>query len=242
MSGVPCRLRRRHVKRRITEKDIYDFRWIAGAQFAPDGSRGGLHARQGGGEARQLRHGAVDGPAAGGARGKITAGPRDSDALVPDGKTVAFVRAGERPQIWLLPMEGGEARQLTDIPRRVGLRVVAERPLDRVHVDHARFGHRQEERRGGAERRPRDHQGRLPEQWLRVRRAGPAELHLGGRRARGGRRSPKGAPVDDRRVQRGDIVWSKDGSKITSRRTALRSCTTGADNDVYAVNASGGEP
>src|SRR6478672_3763189 len=97
-------------KRRITEKDIYDFQWIAGAQIAPDGSRVVYtHVKV------APKHDTYESalwmaPAAGGAPRQISAGPRDSEARwSPDGKTIAFIRAGEKPQIWLLPMEGGEA-------------------------------------------------------------------------------------------------------------------------------------
>jgi dipeptidyl aminopeptidase/acylaminoacyl peptidase len=52
---------------------------------------------------------------------RLTAGPRDAaPRWSPDSSTLAFLRApGEkdRPQIHLLPMNGGEARKLTDVPR-----------------------------------------------------------------------------------------------------------------------------
>jgi dipeptidyl aminopeptidase/acylaminoacyl peptidase len=44
-----------------------------------------------------------------------------SVAISPDGSTVAFTSSRtEKPQLWLLPLDGGEARQLTDLPQGVG--------------------------------------------------------------------------------------------------------------------------
>ncbi|MBB4682956.1 S9 family peptidase [Amycolatopsis jiangsuensis] len=52
-----------------------------------------------------------------------TYGPRDSaPAISPDGRWVAFLRAGEgtgaegSPQVYVMPAEGGEARKLTSFP------------------------------------------------------------------------------------------------------------------------------
>ena len=53
----------------------------------------------------------------------LTAGPRDGSPIwSPDGSQLAFLRAADPespPQIWLLPLSGGEARQLTDLPYAV---------------------------------------------------------------------------------------------------------------------------
>ena len=60
-------------------------------------------------------------PTSGGPSRQLTAGPRDANPRwSPDGKTLAFIRSPERdgrpqpPQIFLLSLEGGEARALTD--------------------------------------------------------------------------------------------------------------------------------
>jgi len=56
-------------------------------------------------------------PAAGGAAMQLTRSGKDSSpAISPDGKTIAFISGrGGSAQIYLLSMEGGEARQLTKI-------------------------------------------------------------------------------------------------------------------------------
>src|ERR1041385_2540214 len=103
-------------KRPISETDIYAFQWIANAQISPDGSRVVYtHVKV------TPKHDNYDTdlwivPAAGGPARQLTGGPHDSDAhWSPDGRTIAFTRATEKdgkptPQIWLLPMDGGEAR------------------------------------------------------------------------------------------------------------------------------------
>ncbi len=68
-------------------------------------------------------------PFAGGEARRLTAGDSDgSPSWSPDGSALAFLRpgsaeagarAGAGRQIWLLPMAGGEARRLTDLPHSV---------------------------------------------------------------------------------------------------------------------------
>jgi dipeptidyl aminopeptidase/acylaminoacyl peptidase len=114
-------------KRNITERDLFNFVWIADPQVAPDGSRVAfvrvtVNQRKDGydtaiwmvststGESRQL-----------------TAGPRDgAPRWSPDGKFICFVRAPETngrvepPQLFMMSMEGGEAWQFTSLPRGAG--------------------------------------------------------------------------------------------------------------------------
>jgi dipeptidyl aminopeptidase/acylaminoacyl peptidase len=60
--------------------------------------------------------------AASGRPRRLTHGSADSaPAWSPDGAHVAFLRGGARPaQVWLLPAEGGEAEQVTDLPLGAG--------------------------------------------------------------------------------------------------------------------------
>ncbi len=113
-------------KRPITETDLYAFRWIASPQISPDGNKiaytlATVNAKHDGYETAIWIM-----PSNGGSARQITSGPHDSGPRwSPDGGMLAFLRAPdqkdqkERPpsQIYLLSMEGGEARPLTDIPK-----------------------------------------------------------------------------------------------------------------------------
>src|SRR5258708_21318206 len=111
-------------KRNITETDIYAFQWIAGAQISPDGSQVvythvKVTSKHDGYETALWIIPATGGPAQPRQR-QLTSGTFDADPRwSPDGKWITFVPtvAPRRQQIYLLSMEGGEARALTDIPR-----------------------------------------------------------------------------------------------------------------------------
>lgn len=60
----------------------------------------------------------------GGSPRRLTVGPSDTAPVFsPDGKQIAFLRSGEGkpPQVHLLPVNGGEPRQLTDLPLGAGI-------------------------------------------------------------------------------------------------------------------------
>jgi dipeptidyl aminopeptidase/acylaminoacyl peptidase len=113
-------------RRSIKETDIYAFQWIADPQVSPDG-RTVLFTRV----TVNSKHDGYDTaiwtvPSTGGSARQLTAGPRDaSPRWSPDGMRVAFTRGAESPagarplpgQIYVLRMDGGEARQLTDLPK-----------------------------------------------------------------------------------------------------------------------------
>jgi dipeptidyl aminopeptidase/acylaminoacyl peptidase len=117
-------------KRPITETDLYAFRWIAAPQISPDGAKivytlVTVNAKHDNYETSLWII-----PATGGAARPLTSGTHDSSARwSPDGRTLAFLRVPEQKdkdgkpqpaQIYLLSMEGGEARPLTDLPKGAG--------------------------------------------------------------------------------------------------------------------------
>lgn len=114
-------------KRSVTEKDLFNFVWIADPQVSPDGSRVAF--------VRVTVNDKKDGydtaiwtviPATGETR-QLTNGTRDSSPRwSPDGRYLVFVRSPERdgrpepPQLFMLSMSGGESFQFTSLPRGAG--------------------------------------------------------------------------------------------------------------------------
>jgi dipeptidyl aminopeptidase/acylaminoacyl peptidase len=111
-------------KRPIAETDLYKFTWIADPEISPDGSTVAFVQVTVNEKDNKYEHALYSVPAAGAsAPRRITGGTRDtSPRWSPDGKWIAFVRPDEKdtPQIFLLPMGGGEARLLTSLPKGAG--------------------------------------------------------------------------------------------------------------------------
>ncbi|MGH9970977.1 MAG: S9 family peptidase [Pyrinomonadaceae bacterium] len=114
-------------KRSITERDLFDFVWVADPQISPDGARVAF--------VRVTVNEKKDGyntsiwtvsPASGDAN-QLTAGTRDSSPRwSPDGKFLVFVRVTEKdgrpdlPQLFMLSLAGGDSFQVTRVPRGAG--------------------------------------------------------------------------------------------------------------------------
>jgi dipeptidyl aminopeptidase/acylaminoacyl peptidase len=116
-----------NAKRPITQNDLYAFQWAGSPQISPDGSKIVYTLVKVTAKRDNYETALWMTPASGGPARQLTSGPHDSGALwSPDGKLLAFLRATEKdgkpepPQIYLLSMEGGEARPLTEIPKGAG--------------------------------------------------------------------------------------------------------------------------
>jgi dipeptidyl aminopeptidase/acylaminoacyl peptidase len=114
-------------KRNITEKDLFNFVWAGDPQISPNGSRVAF-VRVTVSEKKDGYNTAIwsVSPATGESH-QLTAGPRDSTPRwSPDGKFLVFVRVTEKdgrpdaPQLFMLPMSGGDSFQFTTLVRGAG--------------------------------------------------------------------------------------------------------------------------
>ena len=114
-------------KRSVTEKDLFDFVWVANPELSPDGTRVAF-TRVSVDEKRTGYEASIWTAAANGneapvrmTNGKHDAQPRWS----PDGKYLVLVRGGDKdetgkpkpPQLAMLSLAGGEARTITQLPK-----------------------------------------------------------------------------------------------------------------------------
>jgi len=111
-------------QRPVTEKDLFHFQWIGAPQLSPDGSQVAF-VRVVVDEKRSDYEASIWSVSVStGELHKLTSGKHDtSPRWSPDGKFLAFLRTTEKdekpqpPQIFILPMSGGEAWQLTRLPK-----------------------------------------------------------------------------------------------------------------------------
>ena len=116
--------------RPLASDDLYAMRLASDAQVSPDGTHIAFVRTEMVRDSYEYHHTIWLVPAGGGEARQFTAGPNDqAPRWSPDGRTLAFLRgpAGEvkpaneeernkgkgRAQIWVMPTDGGEARQLT---------------------------------------------------------------------------------------------------------------------------------
>ncbi len=123
LAGLVCVSGLAAQQRAITDSDLFTFRWVASPQLAPDGRRAAyvlvtVNAKHDGYETG-LWLVATDGLSP---PRRITSGPHDgAPRWSPDGATLAFLRPTDgHTQLYLLSLAGGEAQQLTDLPKSAG--------------------------------------------------------------------------------------------------------------------------
>jgi dipeptidyl aminopeptidase/acylaminoacyl peptidase len=231
-------------KRLITDVDLYNFQWIANPQISPDGSRVIYTLVKTTPKHDNYETALWMIPSAGGPARQITSGTHDSLARwSPDGKTVAFVRSAERQtaQIYLLSMDGGEARPLTDMPKGAGEPVWS--PDGRSIAFSSTTLPKDFEKKPGAEETD-------------VRVITGARYRMNGAGYMDSERTnhiwvvevpktpgtaQKARQVTSGEFSEGDITWSRDSSRIYFVSNRVKeSDFEPSDSDLYVVNASGG--
>src|SRR6266705_1248710 len=126
------------MSRSVTIEDLYQFKSLSRPRISPDGQRVAFVATTIDERKHEYRTSIWVAPTAGGEPRRFTGGKANahSPCWSPDGRWLAFVseREGEptskdaleqkkqgkgKPQIWLIPGDGGEAHQLTFMPHGV---------------------------------------------------------------------------------------------------------------------------
>lgn len=122
-------------KRAITIEDLYEITFLSSPRISPDGQRVAYVVTKVDARKHAYRSSIWAVPSTGGPNTRLTAAPANATApsWSPDGRWLAFIseREGEakqapaveqkklgkdKPQIWLLPTDGGEAHQMTFLP------------------------------------------------------------------------------------------------------------------------------
>ena len=235
----------------ITEKDLFSFRWIADPQLSPDGSQIAF-VRVTVDEKKDRYDTSIwSVPARGGDPRELTAGPSDSaPRWSPDGQSLAFLRSVEKDakpqpaQIYILPLNGGEARAVTSLSRAIDS--IAWSPSGRTIAFTARTKPEDVEEKKKSEEHVSD--VRVINQAV-YRSNGPG--YLDPTRAvhiwtldvpQGSAEAAKPKQLTSGDFSEDDPVWSPDGSRIyfTSNRV-YEAYYDRRDTNLYAIPASGGE-
>jgi dipeptidyl aminopeptidase/acylaminoacyl peptidase len=253
-------------KRVITEKDLFNFLWIASPQVSPDGARVAFTRvnvdEKRTGYETSIWMVSTDGK---GSPVRITSGKHDAQPRwSPDGKQIAFVRGGEKDdagkpkpgQLALLSLSGGEARIITDLPKGAsspvwspdGQRIAFMSDTSKEDIDKAQ--HKKETAKSGAKGED-EHESDIHIISRAVYRSNDEGYldfkhhdHIWVIQAPASSEDvPKPAQLTSGDYDEGEVVWSRDSSKIyfLTRRIDEPYYET-PTTDIYSVSATGGTP
>ncbi len=108
----------------IAASDVYGYRYVSDPQLSPDGARVAYVLTHIDREEDEYRSAVYVVPSDGSSEPRrYTYGPKKDTAprWSPDGTQLLFVSdRGEKPQIYVMPADGGEARKVTSVPNGAG--------------------------------------------------------------------------------------------------------------------------
>jgi dipeptidyl aminopeptidase/acylaminoacyl peptidase len=251
-------------KRFITENDLLKFTWIADPQVSPDGATV-VFVRVTVNEKENRYDSSLFSVPTSGLETprQLTSSVRDtSPRWSPDGKRLAFVRSTTKPsgdgdaagkpqpqpgQIYLLAMDGGEARRLTDLPHGAGTptwspdgtAIAFTAPVD------DKKGPEGQERREGP-----DQKSDVRVITRAVYRANGNPTYVESERhahifivaaSPNGTDTPQPKQITSGEFDERDIAWARDGSTIYFTSNRVSEAYYEADDlDLYSVPAAGG--
>src|SRR5437660_1376730 len=213
--------------RTITIEDLYQIKFVSKPRISTDGQRVAFVVTTIDGDKHKYHSSVWVAPAAGGEARRFTTGPANADSPVwsPDGRWLAFVseREGEasgkdqkeqkkqeksKGQIWVMPTDGGEARQLTFMEHGAGAPVWS--PDSKSMLFSAQVGSTDEE---GEDGKPLPKARVIDRLWYRIDGVGfiyERRAHLFLVEATGG----KPQQLTDGDWDDSDAAWSPDGTQI----------------------------
>ncbi len=246
-------------RRPITETDLFRFVWVADPRISPDGSqvvfvRVTVDAKKEGYDTAIWMV-----PADGSEHARpFTSGPRDSTPRwSPDGKTIAFLRAGmkdgkrEPAQVHLIGARGGEARAISDVPQGAGAPAwspdgtsiaftcaASARDLEKARRKKAGEREKEDERESDVRVITRSVYRSDGRGYLDSTR--PDHVWVLGVPAEGPAAEPR--QLTSGEFGEGNLAWSPDGTRVffTTDRTKDASYAP-PDTDLYSVAREGGE-
>ncbi len=245
------------MSRGITAEDLYRWNWVSDPQISPDGKRIAYVVKTVDQDAGEYRHAIWVVPADGqiGDARRFTFGPKNDHTprWSPDGKWLAFVSDREGPagkdakeekaqgrgksQIWLVPTDGGEARQLTFLKHGAGQPVWS--PDSRQIVFSSKTGGDDEDEDEGKKKMPKArHIDRLHYRLDGVGWTYEQRTHLFLIDAEGGEpRQLTDGDWDDRHA-----AWSPDGQSIAFASDRTEDRWEVPAGDIWVLPLAGGEP
>ena len=222
----------------ITPELVYELVSVGSPSLSPDGGRLAFVRSQVDRESMETRSQVMVLDMASGKSAPFTGGKSDtSPRFSPDGRHLAFVRPDDdgKPQIWIMPTDGGEARKLTDVsggitdiawsPDSDALAFVSDVDPDRAPDDHDP----KKDPRVSVVRRIRYRADGLG--WR-----GEAFRHV----FVVDRESGETRQITDGEGDDSAPAWSPDGSAIAFISDRRPDRETATHSDVYVAPASGG--